>query len=134
MPLAQPMRVRQEDPERRLRRVRRRFARVTTRRLGRWDRLHRLRRRAVKVGRPLPAVALIALAGCAALVLTSPWPLRPSPRHLAAAPSCTRARAVGLAPARRGEPGYRTYHDPDPDGWSCASLPGGRTRGFWVLR
>ena len=86
------------------------------------------------MAQPLLVVALIALSGFAALVLTSPWPLGVTLRHLAAAPSCSLARAVGLGPARHGEPGYWTYHDPDLDGWSCASLPGGRSRGFGFLR
>ena len=79
-------------------------------------------------------MALIAFAGFAVLVLTSPWPVGLTLRHLAAAPSCSLARAVGLAPARHGEPGYWTYQDPDLDGWSCATLPGGLHHGFWVLR
>ena len=133
VPLPAPRRVPKADPERKLRRLRRRFASVT-RPLERADRLRRVRRRAVAAGPPLLVVALIAFAGFAALVLTSPWPLGLTLRHLAAAPSCALGRAVDLAPARHGKPGYWTYHDPDLDGWSCASLPGGRDRGFWVLR
>ena len=133
VPLRAPRSARQTDTERKLRRLRRRFAHVT-RRLERADRLRRLRRRAGAAGPPLAVMALIAFAGFAVLVLTSPWPVGLTLRHLAAAPSCSLAQAVGLAPARHGEPGYWTYHDPDLDGWSCASLPGGRTRGFWVLR
>lgn len=133
VPLRAPQPARQPAPEQKLRRVRRRFARVT-RLLERRDRLHRLRRRAVAVGRPLLVVGLIAGAGLAALVLTSPWPLGLTLRHVAAGPSCSLARAVGLAPARHGEPGYWSWNDPDLDGWSCASLPGGRDRGFWILR
>jgi hypothetical protein len=133
VPLPAPRQAPKPDPERKLRRLRRRFARVT-RRLERADRLRRVRRRAVAASPPLLVVGLIAGAGVAALVLTSPWPLGPTLRHLAAAPGCPLARAVGLAPARHGEPGYWTYHDPDLDGWSCASRPGGRARGFWVLR
>ncbi|MGI6854387.1 excalibur calcium-binding domain-containing protein [Mesorhizobium sp. 1B3] len=41
--------------------------------------------------------------------------------HLAASPNCTAARAVGLAPARRGQPGYWPSHDADNDG--IASKP-----------
>ena len=133
VPLAKPRQMRQEDPERKRRRLRRRFARVTLR-LERADRLRKPRRRTVDIGSPLLVVALIAIAGVAALILTSPWPLGLTLRHLAAAPSCALARYVGLAPARHGQPGYWDWHDADMDGWSCASLPGGRDRGFWVLR
>ena len=103
-------------------------------RLERRDRLRRLRRRAADAARPLLVVGLIAGAGMAAAVLTSPWPLGLTLRHLAAGPNCSLARAVGLAPARHPEPGYWAWHDPDLDGWSCASLPGGVDHGFWVLR
>lgn len=40
-------------------------------------------------------------------------------RHLAAFPNCDAARAVGLAPARRGQPGYYRRHDRDQDGLAC---------------
>lgn len=132
VPLPAPRSDRQADPKRRLRRLRRRFSRVT-RPLAQADRLGRLRRRAVAAGPPLLVVALIAMAGCAALVLTSPWTLGLTLRHLAAGLGCPVAQAVGLAPARHGEPGWWTRLDPDLDGWSCASRPGGRGRGFWVL-
>ncbi|MFZ1430062.1 MAG: hypothetical protein WAS21_25230 [Geminicoccaceae bacterium] len=133
VPLLAPRSARQTDPEWKLRRLRRQYLRVTQR-LERVDRLRRLRRRAVGAGPPLLVVALIALAGFATLILTSPWPLGLTLRHLAAAPSCSLARSVGLAPARHDQPVYWDWHDPDLDGWSCASLPGGRDRGFWVLR
>ena len=129
MALAKPRRVRQEHPERKLRRLRQRFAKVT-RRLERRDRLRRMGRRAVAVVRPLLVVALIALAGSAVLVLTSPWPFGLTLRHLAAAPSCALARAVGLAPARHGELGYYRGHDADLAGWACEPLPAVRGRGW----
>lgn len=68
----------------------------------------------------------------AAAVVTSPWPLGLTLRHLAAAAGCPVARAVGLAPARHGAPGWWPRLDPDLDGWSCATLPSGRARGFRV--
>ena len=43
--------------------------------------------------------------------------------HLAAAPNCNAARSVGLAPARRGQPGYWLSHDRDRDGWACEPWP-----------
>lgn len=45
-------------------------------------------------------------------------------RHLASAPNCDAARAVGLAPANRGEPGYWRNHDADSDGRACEPWPG----------
>ena len=44
-------------------------------------------------------------------------------RHLLAAPNCSVARLVGLAPARRGEPGYWDDHDADHDGVACEPIP-----------
>jgi hypothetical protein len=40
-------------------------------------------------------------------------------RHILAAPDCSMARLVGLAPARRGQPGYWSSHDRDNDGIAC---------------
>ena len=51
------------------------------------------------------------------------WPLSVMLRHLAAKPNCAAARAVGLAPARRGEPGYWPSHDADNDGIACEPYP-----------
>jgi hypothetical protein len=34
-------------------------------------------------------------------------------------PNCTTARALGLAPAYRGQPGYRAHLDRDGDGIAC---------------
>lgn len=59
----------------------------------------------------------------AALIATSPYPPVLMLRHIAAAPSCATARAVGLAPAFRGEPGYYNQHDRDNDGWACEPWP-----------
>ena len=47
---------------------------------------------------------------------SSPWPVMTTLRHIASAPNCGFARLVGLAPARRGEPGYWKRHDRDGDG------------------
>ena len=52
-------------------------------------------------------------------VITSPWPFGTTLRHLAAMPNCAAARAVGLAPSRRGQPGYWYRHDADSDGIAC---------------
>jgi hypothetical protein len=52
-------------------------------------------------------------------IVMSPWPLRVTLKHIAAAPNCAAARRVGLAPARIGEPGYYSRHDADHDGIAC---------------
>lgn len=64
---------------------------------------------------------LFAIASWAALayVLLTPWTFEVTARHLAAAVNCDTARAVGLAPARRGEPGYWPWLDRDKDGIAC---------------
>jgi hypothetical protein len=40
-------------------------------------------------------------------------------RHYAALGSCDAAASVGLAPARRGQPGYWSTNDRDKDGVAC---------------
>ncbi|WP_233342525.1 excalibur calcium-binding domain-containing protein [Maricaulis salignorans] len=60
----------------------------------------------------------------------SPWPVPTTLRHLAASKDCDTARAMELAPARRGEPGYWSWLDADHDGMACERWPalaGGRT-------
>lgn len=52
---------------------------------------------------------------------------RPAPRQLAGShalggsyyPNCALARAAGVAPLRRGDPGYRAGLDRDGDGIAC---------------
>ena len=65
-------------------------------------------------------VMLLSVTG---LMATSSYPPLLMLRHIAAAPNCTAARAVGLAPAYRGEPGYYAQHDRDNDGWACEPWP-----------
>jgi hypothetical protein len=55
--------------------------------------------------------------------LASPWPFFDTARHIAAAPNCAAARAVGLAPSHPGEPGYWVKHDRDRDGIACEPWP-----------
>lgn len=43
-------------------------------------------------------------------------------KHIAAYPRCSAARAVGLAPALRGQPGYWPHLDADQDGIACERL------------
>ncbi|WP_155810841.1 excalibur calcium-binding domain-containing protein [Phyllobacterium sp. UNC302MFCol5.2] len=52
-------------------------------------------------------------------MITSPWPIGVTIRHYAARANCDAARTVGLAPARRGQPGYWDNLDADNDGKSC---------------
>jgi hypothetical protein len=64
----------------------------------------------------------IAAAGIIAFAVlwplaSSPWPVTTTLRHIASAPNCDFARLVGLAPARRGEPGYWESHDRDRRSW-----------------
>jgi hypothetical protein len=73
------------------------------------------------------AIALFAGAGmyaASADLLSKDWPLSDKLKHIAAAPNCDAARAVGLAPARRGAPGYYTQHDADRDGIACEPYSG----------
>jgi Excalibur calcium-binding domain len=68
----------------------------------------------------MPALAgLAALNLYLALLNFSPWPPLVTLRHIAAYPNCSSARAVGLAPARRGAPGYWPHLDVDNDGVAC---------------
>jgi hypothetical protein len=58
---------------------------------------------------------------------TSPWPAVTTIRHYIAKSNCDSARAMGLAPARRGQPGYWPSHDRDNDGIACEPWRGRRT-------
>jgi hypothetical protein len=99
--------------ETRLRKLKRGFQRVSRR----WDRPIKLR----KLYRTLTIAAIIATASFALTwyFLTSPWPLFPTLKHLAAFPNCHAARLVGLAPAYKGQPGYWAHNDRDNDGTAC---------------
>jgi hypothetical protein len=54
---------------------------------------------------------------------SSRWPVVTTLRHIASSPNCGFARLVGLAPARRGQPGYWKRHDRDGDGIACEPWP-----------
>jgi hypothetical protein len=99
--------------ETRLRKLKRRFQRISRR----WDRPIKLR----KLYRTVTIAAIAATAGFALTwyFLTSPWPLVPTLKHLAAFPNCDAARLVGLAPAHMGQPGYWVHNDRDGDGIAC---------------
>lgn len=45
-------------------------------------------------------------------------------KHLAAYPNCYMALEFGVAPARRGEPGYWERHDINQDGIACDKRSG----------
>ena len=102
------------------------------------EQLLRTKRRYWAVPRPKCTMSLrrfyrrakvAALAASAAAVfyldLTTlpPWPPITALRHIAASPNCTAARAVGLAPAYSGQPGYWPSHDRDGDGIACEPWP-----------
>ena len=69
--------------------------------------------------------AAIALGGAAtyAWSLHTGWPVPVVLKHVASFPDCASAYSVGLAPARRGEPGYWPRHDADHDGIACEWPP-----------
>lgn len=67
--------------------------------------------------------AIVVVGGFAALILTGPFPPLVMLRHVAAPPNCDAVRAVGLAPALRGQPGYFGSHDRDNDGIACEPWP-----------
>jgi len=54
--------------------------------------------------------------------------------HLPAAPNSDTARAVGLASAVRGEPGYYPWHDRDQDRLTCEPWPYGMPKLPRVIR
>ena len=101
--------------QRRLRDIQQRFAKLR-RRHARLDALRYLYRR-------YRIPALLAVGGVIALLIFSPWPIVTTLRHFAASPNCDAARAIGLAPALRGEPGYWQSHDADDDGIACEPWP-----------
>jgi hypothetical protein len=105
-------------PEAEQRRLKRRFGAVT-RRLERAAMLDRIS--------GLIAVwsAILMRAMALVLVLGSllRWPSAVVLKQVAAWPSCASGHAVGLTPARRGDPGYWWWHDADGDGAACEWMP-----------
>jgi hypothetical protein len=104
--------------EERVRRLKRRFRTVSRRR----DRVTKLRRFYASAALWVLA-AISAFALVSALLSLSPWPPMTTLRHIASFPNCDAARAVGLAPAYKGQPGYWERHDRDSDGHSCEPWP-----------
>lgn len=102
------------EAEHRLRRLKRGFTvvsrhhdrRATLRRLFSW----------------LKVVIVLAIAGYGIYIQVANyvgWSPMVILRHLQAYKNCDAARAVDLAPAARGEPGYWSHLDADDDGIAC---------------
>jgi hypothetical protein len=99
-----------------------RFKRITRR----YERAIGWRGTRAMAARWLPGVLIGAAAGgCLylAIWMLSPWPVGVTIRHFAAGANCSSARAVGLAPALRGAPGYWSKNDADNDGIACEPWP-----------
>ncbi len=102
-----------------------RLARIQ-RRFGNVHRAHNrgvALRRGGRFARNAAPLFLVVLAAIFVAFAVSPFPPLESVRHLAAAPTCSASRAVGLDAARRGAPGYWTWNDQDHDGTACEPLP-----------
>ena len=112
------------DPDKAAAHLRHRFQRVT-RRLERRGKRRRLWR---VIGISAATTAIVTGLLSLLIMSLSPWPVMATIRHVAAAPNCAAARAVGLAPARRGQPGYWSRHDRDNDGIACEPWPRGHSQ------
>jgi hypothetical protein len=92
-----------------------------------WFRLGRMKSRMARAVTQNARVALAsALAGaalCWTLLSFIPWHPLQVLKHIAAFPNCSAARAVGVAPSYRGQPGYWSKLDVDNDGISCEIWP-----------
>jgi hypothetical protein len=92
-----------------------------------WFRLRHMKSRIAQAvtqnARVAIASALIGAALCWALLSFIPWHPLQILKHVAAFPNCSAARAVGVAPSYRGQPGYWSKHDADNDGISCEIWP-----------
>ena len=99
--------------EKRLHALKRAFGAVS----AKWDRTFGAR----EFFRLACTFALIAIGTFAftSYLANSPWPVGVALKHLAAFPNCEAAEMVGLAPARRGQPGYWKRNDTYGEGISC---------------
>lgn len=115
------------DPEAELRSLKKRFEKVSSR---------YFRRKELRRGYRFPLLVMLAAVGSFALTWAaiaykpwtafagaSTWSAMTMLKHIAAFPNCSAARAAGLAPAYRGQPGYWPQHDRDKDGWACEPYP-----------
>jgi hypothetical protein len=85
--------------------------------------LRALRRKA-RTAAIVVALSMVLVTGPFVLIkLFSPWPVVATLKHVITYPNCDAARFVGLAPARKGTPGYWPQHDADRDGVACEPLP-----------
>lgn len=102
------------DPEQELRLLQGRFRAIRRRH----DREIKLRHfyRSAKVPVLVAIGMSILISG---LMNLGPFPPMVLLKHIAAFPNCNAARALGLAPSNKGEPGYWPQHDEDRDGTAC---------------
>jgi len=87
----------------------------------------RTTRRRIRQGLAALCAASVIAFPFAAVMLVNSWSLATTARHFAAAANCSTARTLGLAPARRGEPGYWPWLDRDGNGVACP-LPQRKTQ------
>lgn len=111
------------DPDNELRRVRRQFW-ATPQRPERAIKPRRFRRRPMI--RPVTAILAAVMLY---LGLSNAYPSLPAAalnqvsNYFTYYANCDAARAAGVAPIYRGEPGYRPPLDRDNDGIACEPLP-----------
>jgi len=80
-------------------------------------------RRRLRRGLSAFCAASVIAFPLAAVMLSTGWSLPTTVRHFAAAANCQTARALGLANARKGEPGYWPWLDHARDGVACEVPP-----------
>jgi hypothetical protein len=68
-------------------------------------------------------IGLAIGAAYVAVATLSPWPPTTLLKHVVSSYNCDAAREMGLAPARKGEPGYWRKNDRDADGIACEPWP-----------
>lgn len=116
------------NPEQRAADLRRRFARFSKRHVKpgttRQSAAQRARIRSRRgFDRMTTILVLLVISAIAAgswwAAQSRGWSMYVLIKHVAASPNCAAANAVGLAPSRKGEPGYFSRHDRDQDGVSC---------------
>jgi hypothetical protein len=113
------------DREAEIRHLNRRFSKITRR----YERAIARGRHRLMVMRYISRALIGAAVGASiylAIWLMSPWPVGLTIKHVVAGINCKSARTVGLAPARRGNPGYWPRNDADNDGIACEPWPRGR--------
>jgi Excalibur calcium-binding domain len=111
-----------ENPEEKRRRAENIFRKIT-----------RQRNRRTKIRTAIRVIATVSAVGAAFGLLVgvvtwkSPWPFMQTVKHYAAYWDCNSARAVGVAPARVGQPGYWPHLDRDKDGIACEDFTPNRS-------